>query len=440
MAVPEEFDLFLGGGRGGAKSHALALLALRRAEGRPGARVLYVRRSYKGLADFEGITRSLFGAVYGPAARYNAAEHVWRLPGGAYFELGQLEGPGDYNKYQGRSFDLLLVDEAGQYADPSHLDVLRSNLRGPKGVPVRTVVAANPGGVGHHWLAERYVFKGAAPWEPFEEPCSGRRWVYAPSTFRDNPFIDQAEYEAQLRASCPDDPELLRAWLVGDWSVARGAFFAGVLSESRNCVDVAAPGPDWRKFLSHDWGSSAPSVTYVVARSPGAALGGVHYPRDSLLVLGEVATNRPNRLDEGLGYTVPRVAEEVKAMCAEWRCPPRGAADDAIFALARGRASLSIADEFAHCGVRLRPARKATRAAGWSRMRTLLRQAGEAGAPGLFIGRGCSYFWRTVPYLPRDPRDPEDLDSTAPDHAADAVRYACVYRPQVVRFGTTVGT
>src|SRR5699024_853220 len=130
------------------------------------------------------------------------------------------------------------------------------------------------------------------------EEQSGRRWIYAPSTFRDNPHLDQAQYQAQLRAACPTDPELLRAWLDGDWAVARGAFFAGVLEESRNAFGPWTPesfnnlqaGPSerlrpwqqrqlakqrqgadtWQLSLAHDFGSAAPSVTYVVARSPGA--------------------------------------------------------------------------------------------------------------------------------------------------------------------------
>ena len=174
LALPEEVDAFLGGGRGGGKSYGLALLAMRHCEqyGQR-ARVLYLRRTYKGLADFELVTRELFGRVYGTGARYNAAEHVWRLPSGAYLELGQLEGHADYTKYQGRSFTLLLVDEAGQYAMPDLLDVMRANLRGGKGIPIRMVVADNPGGPGHHWLARRYVCKGK-PWRPFHEERSRR--------------------------------------------------------------------------------------------------------------------------------------------------------------------------------------------------------------------------------------------------------------------------
>ena len=42
-----------------------------------------------------------------------------------------LADPADYQRYPGRSFSLLLIDEAGQWADPTLLDLLRSNLRGP---------------------------------------------------------------------------------------------------------------------------------------------------------------------------------------------------------------------------------------------------------------------------------------------------------------------
>lgn len=109
LSLPEELDVFAGGGRGGGKSWALALLALRHVEQyRERARILYLRKTYKGLADFELVTRELFGLAYSTEARYNAAEHVWRLPNGAYFELGQLENISDFPKFQGRSFTLLL--------------------------------------------------------------------------------------------------------------------------------------------------------------------------------------------------------------------------------------------------------------------------------------------------------------------------------------------
>jgi hypothetical protein len=431
LGVPEAFDVFLGGGRGGAKSYTLALLALRHVEQYGAkARVLYLRRTHKGCADFIFLCLELFGAIYGTALRFNAQEGLFRFPNGGTLEVNQLEGVSDYAKFQGRSFTLLLPDEAGQFATPELLDRLRSNLRGPRGLPIRAVLAANPGDVGHQWLAARYVFK-AAPWQPFAEPFSGRTFVYAPSTFLDNPFIDQDAYRAQLGASCPSDPELLRAWLDGDWTIARGAYFAAVLDEKRNAVErwKAVPAR-WRTYLAHDFGSSAPSATYLVAKSPGAAGPDKRfYPRGSLVLLDELATNEPGNLSKGMGYTVPVLAERIREFCAGWKVRPEGVADDAIFAQG-GHERGSIADEFSAAGVSFIPAKKADRVTGWNIMRRLLQDAGKPDVPGLYIARHCEYFWATVPYLGRDPRKVEDLDSRGPDHAADAVRYGCLRESQ----------
>ncbi len=427
LAVPEEFDLFLGGGRGGAKSYTLALLALRHVEQyKARARVLYLRRSHKGCADFVSLCFDLFGPIFGAALRFNATEGLFRFPSGGTLEVNQLEAASDYQKFQGRSFTLLLIDEAGQFPTPELLDRLRSNLRGPQDLPLRVVMAANPGDVGHQWLAARYVFK-AAPWTPFDEPSAGRKFVSAPSTFLDNPFIDRDAYRRQLGASCPSDPELLRAWLDGDWSVARGAYFALVLEESRNAVARWANIPTrWPAYLAHDFGSTAPSVTYIVAQSPGGTgPDGKFFPRNSLILVDELATNEPGNVSKGMGYTVPVLAEHIKEMCALWKVPPEGVADDACFAKT-GHGAGSIADEFRAAGVNFDPAKKSDRIPGWQVMRRLLQDAGKPDVPGLYIARHCEYFWATVPYLGRDPRRVEDLDSRGPDHAADAARYGCL--------------
>jgi hypothetical protein len=296
------------------------------------------------------------------------------------------------------------------------------------------------------------VFAAPAPWAPFDEPRSGREWVYCPSTFRDNEALDPDGYRAQLEASCPGDPELLRAWLDGDWAVARGAFFGSVLSEARVAIDEWDPAffrgeaeplvegrrsiplamnapprreEPWEVHLAHDFGSAAPSVTFVVARSPGAkGPDGRWYPRDSILLLDELATADPSDLNRGLGWTIPKLAEAICELSDRWGMfRAEGAADDAIFAQ-HGHAGGSIADEFARCGVHWWPAAKGDRRSGWERMRRLLEAAGKPDVPGLYVSRRCGYFWATVPYLARDPRRPDDVDSRGPDHAADAARYA----------------
>ncbi len=423
LAVPEAFDVFLGGGRGGGKSYGIAYLALRHAEqyGQK-ARILYLRKTYKGLADFELVTRELFGEIYGASASYNATEHVWRLPNGAYAELGQLESYADYQKYQGRSFTLIIVDEAQQYSSPSLLDMIRSNLRGPATVPVRFIVAANPGGVGHQWLAQRYVFK-SAPWVPFLEAKSKRNFVYCPSTFAGNNLIDREQYKDQLQASCPDDPELLRAWVDGDWTVARGAYFSSCLEESRNAVEPWESVPEgWGTYLAHDFGSAAPSVTFLCAKSPGGEVAGRWYARDSIVLVDEFATAMPSDWSKGLGWTAQQTAEGIVDFAKRWNVRPSGVADDAIFANV-GSSAGSIAEEMGRAGVHFERARKADRITGWQTMRRMLSNAGMVDVPGLYVSRRCEGFWATVPYLARDIKRVEDVDTTGPDHWADACRY-----------------
>lgn len=438
LSVPETFDLALLGGRGSAKSYSLALIALRHVEQyQSKARILYIRKTHAGTADFEALCRDLFGMIYGSAIRFNGQEGLFRFPNGATMEINQIEDAGSYSKFQGRSFTLLLCDESGQFAAPDLLDRLRSNLRGPKDVPVRVVLAANPGDVGHSWLLKRHAWQ--VPWTPYVEPASGRTFVHCPGTFLDNPFIDQTEYKKQLEASSPSDPELLRAWLEGDWTThVRGAFFGQVLDQTRNLVERWPGIPvNWPEpYLCHDFGSSAPSATYIIAVSPGdTGPDGRWYPRDSLIAVDELVTNEPGRLDRGMGYTVPVLAELIKEMCDRWkpthgmhhfqRVRAVGPADDAIFSKT-GSGAGSISDEFRRAGVNFTPAKKADRLTGWNIMRRLLQDAGKPDLPGMYIARHCEYFWATAPTLGRDPRRPEDLDSRGPDHSVDSLRYGCL--------------
>jgi hypothetical protein len=74
-------------------------------------------------------------------------------------------------------------------------------------------------------------------------------------------------------------------------------------------------------------------------------------------------------------------------------------------------------------------------------MRRLLQDAGKSpDVPGLYIARHCGYLWATVPYLGRDPKRIEDVDSRGPDHAADAARYGCLREAQEMQLIAVTGT
>lgn len=434
MGVPEQYDLALTGGRGGGKTRLLAALFLRHGEQHgSAARCLVVRRSFPGLQDLEAELQAYLHEVYDGAARYDGQKHRFRLPNGATIQLDQLEREGDYLKFQGKSFTLIAVDEAGQWASPALVDRLRASLRAPEGVPTRFILLANPGGAGHAWVAKRHALQ--TPWVPYTDEATGAEFVTIASTHKDNPFINQPRYAQNLRAACAVDPELAKAWLDGDWTVIRGAYFASVLDEHRVMFEPWSHIPqrdstgshrdwEWRSFLAHDYGSAAPSVTYVCAESPGCnGPDGRFYPKGSILLLDEFASVLDDEPNRGLGLTVPELSVHIKSMCGRWNIAPSGVADDAIFSN-HGHMAGSIATEFRHSGVYFSRAQKGDRLSGWQMMRRMLADAGKPDVPGLYVSRLCRYWWQTVPALPRDPRRVEDVDTTAPDHAADACRYA----------------
>lgn len=441
LAIPEQYDLALTGGRGGGKTFSVLLLILRHVETHgQNARVLVVRKNFPDLRDFEAEARFLFGSAYGQALSYNAQSHLFTFPNGATCQLDQLEGPQHFVKFQGKSFSLICVEEAGQFADPAPLDLLRSCLRSKAGVPCRMILSANPGGSGHGWINARHV-AGIQPWKPYVEPKSARIFVTAPSTLIDNPHLG-SDYAGQITAATATDPELQKAWLHGDWNIARGAFFGQVFDTRRNVIEpwqYTAHDPDWEYFLAGDHGSAAPCIFYVCARSPGGEGGdGRYYPARSIVLLDEVAFVERDTLNKGLGLTVPTMAGEVLAQCKTWGISAKGCLDDACFA-SHGSDAGTLADEYRKAGLMVHKVHKGDRLSGWEVMRRMMADAGKPDKPGLYVTEHCPYWLKTVPYLDRNPRRPEDVDTTGPDHAADACRYALIYEQPRIQVKRLIG-
>src|SRR5207302_9782370 len=84
----------------------------------------------------------------------------------------------------------------------------------------------------------------------------------------------------------------------------------------------------------------------------------------------------------------------------------------------------------AYTGATFEPADKkpGSRKQGWQQLRKFLSNVEPApGAgreqPGLFIWSNCTHWLRTVPTLPRDEKDMDDIDTAAEDHCGDETRY-----------------
>lgn len=100
-----------------------------------------------------------------------------------------------------------------------------------------------------------------------------------------------------------------------------------------------------------------------------------------------------------------------------------------------------MADQFKSGGVILRPAAKGRR--NWEPMKTALANAGVSRTqPGLFFTPRADYALQTIPFIPRDPRRPEDLATGSFDHMADVCRYALIGSGVAARSSVTkrIGT
>ena len=418
LSIPEDHFIFLGGGRGGGKSFALILLILRHCDQyRNRARVLVTRRRLKSLLQFAEELRGLMRSAYGSGVSYNQNENVFRLPSGASVALTHCESSSALqDTVQGMTFSLIVVDEAGEGPELPVIDSLALTLRA-SGVPLRLILAGNPGGANHSALAERYV-TGRAAWAPFE--FADQKWVYAPSTVDDNPHLPDA-YKRNFSILKHTDPALYKAHRHGDWSAIVGDYFGGVWQYSKAVFDHHEVPTEMFGLLklSIDWGSAAPcasvlggQLAYDVRLNDDRVM-----PKGSWVIYDEHFECDPNNINRGTGRTPGQIAPSLHKLCARSGVRARGVIDSAAEARTAGRAEASIADLFRESGVRVSPARKGARVPRFELLKELMANN------EFFVASRCRFWLATVPALPRDQRIPEDVDSSANDHLLDATSY-----------------
>lgn len=217
-------DVLFGGARGGGKSDALLGDWVAHASRSGGhARGVIFRRTMPQLEEIIHRSKEIFPSL---GAEYFSGIKTWIFPDGCRLKLRFVERDEDADNYQGHQYSWIGIDEAGTWPNPDPIDKLRATLRSPHGLPCVMRSTANPGGIGHQWLKERYVMP-SDPLKPFYDE-ERRVWrVFIPSRLQDNKRLLEADpgYIDRLKSSGP--PWLVRAWLEGDWDASAGdSFFA----------------------------------------------------------------------------------------------------------------------------------------------------------------------------------------------------------------------
>jgi hypothetical protein len=392
--------------------------------------MLMVRKT---LVSLQEAIQCAHGILPKLGAVWNEQKKTYTFTNGARLKFAYLESEKDAQSYQGHSYTLIIIDEAGQYATPAAINMLRATLGRVQGVVCQLILTGNPGGAGQHWIKERFIdpapqgFKVLA--ETFRDETNGktlrRERVFIPSRVDDNPSLG-IEYKANL--SQAGSAAIVKAWLDGDWNSIEGAYFDEWDSEKHIIRPFTIPA-HWTRYRCMDWGSARPSAVYWAAEVPAdyLHLGKWLLPRGCLVIYRELYTCVAGQPNTGTKITIEQLADQVLELSAD-ETISIGWADPAIFTR---DGQESLADAMAKKGLywqsanntRVDPARKARSSTiiGWDAFRQRLR--GVDGNPLTVFFETCRHAIRTIPLLQHCPKNAEDLDSTQEDHAADALRY-----------------
>ena len=428
-----EDEALFGGSAGGGKSDALIAEASRQVD-IPYYRGLILRRTFPQLEDLIGKSLRLYPKIK-PGAKFNQSSHTWTFPSGAVIIFGSVNHEKDKYNYQGKPYDFIGIDELTQFPFSIYDYIVHSRNRpnGP-GTKVYARFTANPGGVGHGWVKERFITAGPPGktiWKRVEyelpDGTKEKKWtssIFIPSSVFDNPKLLQNDpnYIARL-ASMP--PAERNALLYGDWDSFSGQVFTEWVNDPLHYDDrlhthVISPFriPDtWTIWRGFDWGYSRPfSVGWYA----------VDHDR-RMYRIRELygCTGDPN---VGVKWEPAKVAREIKRIESE---DPNlkgklihGVADPAIMA---DSGQESIARIMEREGVYWDPGNH-DRMGGKMQMHNRFA-FDENGVPLLYVFSTCKHFIRTVPNLVYDETDVEDVDTAGEDHIYDECRYVLMENP-----------
>lgn len=427
-------EIFFGGARGGGKTDGvLGKYALKEKRYGRGFNAVFFRQEMPQQDDLIERAKEIFEPTGG---RYIDWKKQFLLPHGGRMRFRALETVKDAGKYQGQSLSDAAVEEMGNYPLPNPIDMIFGCLRSSAGVPVQLIGTANPGGAGHQWIKHRYIDpapRGMKRLIRQLDDGSEHYAIFIPSLLEQNRILMARDPKYRSRLHLVGSPELVSAWLRGDWSVIAGAYFPEFRSD-RHIIKPFRIPDHWARIRSGDWGSAKPFCILWMAVSDGS-IGGV--PRGALVVYREWYgwNGKPN---VGLKLPSPEVAKGIIGLethIGRDGRPFRERIDDAVldpaaFATVDGP---SIAERMEGCFWRRADnARVPSNGAmgGWDQVRERLR--GNDEGPGLLIFDTCVHLIRTLPALPHDRHRAEDVDSEAEDHAPDSLRYGCMTRPMIM--------
>ena len=427
-----EDEALYGGAAGGGKSDALVIEATRQVH-IPHYKALILRKTYPQLTEL--IEKSMrYYTVAFPKAKYNESKHTWVFPSGAKIVFGSMQHSKDKLNYQGKAYDFIAFDELTHFTFDEYIYLTSRNRANGEGTRVYMRSTANPGGIGHGWVKERFI-TAAEPmttmWGKVQVEHEGklitqyRSRIFVPSSVFDNKKLLENDpgYLTRL-AALPDADK--KALLYGDWDSYAGQVFEEFRNDvthhsDRRFTHVITPfepPKDWIIYRSFDFGYAKPfSCAWHAIDHDGR-----------IYRILELYGCRKDEPDVGVKWSPEEIFKEIARIEHEheWLKGKRihGVADPAIWDKSHG---ISIAEHGEKHGIYFEKG-KNDRLNGKMQVHYRMR-FDENGIPMMYVFSNCKAFIRTIPTLIYDANRPEDVDSKLEDHAYDEFRYLCMENP-----------
>lgn len=399
-------------------------------------RGILFRETYPQLADVVAKSKAMFRPAF-RGAKFNASDYVWTWPTGEQLFFRHMRTEDDYWNYHGHEYPWIGWEELTNWASAACYDSMKACSRATyPGMPRKYRATANPYGVGHGWVKSYFVDPAPAGVEFVVN--GGMPRVRIKGFFFENHSLMKNDPHYVKRLMSISDLNKRKAWLGADWNIVAGGMFDEVWRDDIHSIKPFKVPSSWTISRSFDWGSSKPFSVGWWATSDGSEAivdqdedGMVkrNFPRGTKFRIAEWYgwNGTPN---EGCRMLASAIADGIRkreaAMGLTGRVVP-GAADASIFDTQNG---VCIADDMALLGVSWERADKSpgSRKNGWEKMRNMMEacKTFPMEQPGLFTFNTCRHFLRTVPTIPRDTKDPDDVDTDAEDHVADDARYECM--------------
>lgn len=416
----------------------------------------------------------------------SASDYKWVWPSGEELLFRQMKAKRDYQKYHGHEYPFIGWNELTKQKSPELYELMLSCNRSsfvpedhpvpvkdhkgkPTGemrilppLPLEVFSTTNPHGIGHNWVKKHFQIGKVPPGTMTSETIE----VFNPrtrtmekitrtrcrifSSYKENVHLDPNYIVTLTKIR---DPNRRKAWLEGNWDITAGGALDDLWADAVHILPRFHVPHSWKVDRALDWGSSHPCAVGWWAEANGEEARvpeSVRFPnglwcppKGTLISIAELYLSKPDGdgsitgTNEGRRLGPKVVAKKILEVDRELKAGGwyggqilSGPADNQIGNVQDSETD-TIEKRMADIGVRWTSSDKGagTRVMGLELIRERMGNSldwsvdPEILDPGIYWTENCRASIETLPFLPRDEENEDDVDTDAEDHAYDQCRY-----------------